>query len=335
MAQVQFMNDDAVRVNRIQLWAAFPSLRLLQAVRLGLSLQCLLPAVATVLLFHAALSTPSRESTASINPYLLKTLLPAPVVMIAAETREIFVGGFKVALLPDGRLPSAIHVLLSLMLLATGGVAITRAAGGEFCRSQRTGAIRSMRFAIRSWKAISIATAVLFLSQGLAFLVFRLSLKILSVLPDMLTGVLMFGLLIQAILTMLFFGVCGIGWLLAAGAIGIDGCDGLEALSRGISYVLSRFWRTLGSVAVILVLAGFSLFIVQILIDQAGTIVTQALAASGLSMSAGRSAFLQLQWVLMESCKTSVFFSGLGSLYVLLRHFEDNVALDEMNQRQA
>ena len=115
--------------------------------------------------------------------------------------------------------------------------------------------------------------------------------------------------------------VLGSGWLLSLAAIAIDRCDGAEALSRGISYVLSRWQRV-----IIYTLAGF------VLIEITNTLFWWlANAASPLKpvaeINPQAASFNQLAEVL----RLSVFLCEIAIAYVLLRNVDDGVSLREMD----
>ena len=120
------MNDDGVRVNRIEFRAAMPSLRLLDAVSLAFSVQCLIPAVLGLLTCLAAdkliFSAPGFEAGPR-GPFA--RTVPFPLWQMISDVHFIAVHGFTAGLTPFARLP------LYSLLMGLTGVAISRAAGRQ------------------------------------------------------------------------------------------------------------------------------------------------------------------------------------------------------------
>lgn len=115
--------------------------------------------------------------------------------------------------------------------------------------------------------------------------------------------------------------VLGSGWLLSLAAIAIDRCDGAEGLSRGISYVLSRWQRV-----VIYTITGFVLIaICNIVFWWLASVAIPLTAAAGAQSNA--SLFKNFAEIL----RLSVFFCEIAIAYVLLRNVEDGVSLREMD----
>ena len=138
---------------------------------------------------------------------------------------------------------------------------------------------------------------------------------------------------ITAAASMLYFVVClvlGIGWLLSLAAIAIDRCDGAEALSRGICYVLSRWQRVLVYAAVCCLMLLLSNLVMSWLAGNA-----QALASSVRDPDPcyGESLRIccQVTGILSGLFRLSLFFCEIAIVYVLLRNVEDGVSMQEIN----
>jgi hypothetical protein len=126
-------------------------------------------------------------------------------------------------------------------------------------------------------------------------------------------------------------GVCSAGWLLSLSAMGVDSCDGPESLSRGISYVLSRFRRSICCAVVICLMTWVLSAACSYLLNQAGTLVAQSVDPSADAIVPDSPGFVQFRFLVVESWKLSVVLSGVTLGYVLLRQKEDGVDLREMN----
>jgi len=322
------MNDDAVRVSRIEFRAAMPLLRLLDAARLAFSIQCLLPAALGLILFLVAnqfLFSPTRLVTNHSGP--LPNAVPLPFRQIGLDAHVIAVMGFSDGLWPVARL------LLNLLLMGFTGVAVSRAAGLKFCADRRSGAVRSLRHACQSARAIIISLFLGALLCLAALGVYLLLLKVTvlaagdSHAPQSLAG-------IPAWLGALFLiaagAVISVGWLLSLAATGVDSQAGAESLSRGISYVLSRFRRSCCYAAIILLITWFLTEAAAFLVTQAGGLVAQTLNRSTDVAVVDSPGFHRFRQFVVEAWKLSVFFSGVTLSYVLLRHAEDGVDLNEV-----
>ncbi len=320
------MNDDAVRVRQINWRTAVPSLRLFEIFPLALSVQCLLPAfIGTVAL--AAVTQGSAAWPGPLQELAGSIALPLPVVRIADDAKQLLIHGTRAGMAPLARL------LLSLLVLGVSGIAVSRAAGIRFCRDSRTGAIRSVWHSLKSWSSMLTSTAGL-LGLCLAALVFyRLLTTTMLVVcgPSGLCAWLSVTLWLTTMGILLAMGIISVGWLLSLACIGVDACDGPESLSRGISYVLSRFWMSGCYALILMIFLWLAGQIMSSVVSHAIELAQQAAATRSPSSDDSATLIGWFRALLVETVKLSIFFSGVTIAYVLLRHFEDNVDFSEAN----
>jgi hypothetical protein len=320
------MNDDAVRVRQINFRTAVPSLRLLEIIPLAITVQCLIPAfVGTVVL--ALVSQSSSVSQHVFQETASSRALPSAVSGMIGDSRQLLIHGVHSGVAPLARL------LISLLVMSASGIAVSRAAGSYFCRATRTGAMPSLLYSLRAWRSWLTVTGGL-ACFGVAALVFY---RILIATMRMVSGAdglcswLSVTLWVTTIAILFFLIPLSIGWLLSLASIGIDGCNGPEALSRGISYVISNFWR---SVCYAVFLMAITLSSGQIADFVCAYTIEMANEAATASISTRGNSWNLLDWIrtlLVETVKFSVFFSGIAVAYVLLRHYEDNVDAGDLN----
>ena len=317
------MNDDAVRVKQIDFCAAVPSLHLLRTIPLALSVQCFVPSLLINLLVAAV---PSVFSPNSLSPSagVMRDLLPGPLYALLQDADHLLSEGSA----SGGMTP--VRVLLIVLTMSFTGIAITRAAGVQFCSNRRTGALRAMRHAARQWKPAVVSVSLILLLGFIGLRLFRVGTQacvVFSGIPSV-AAVMQGALWIYAALLLLAMGITGPGWLLSTASIGVDSCDGAEALSRGINYMLSLFWRCLCFGAIILLLSWFSKWAIALLLRLATDVTVRSLSIQEDSPVASQF-FAAMSDLIQESVRLSAFFSGISIAYVLLRQFEDNVGLRE------
>jgi hypothetical protein len=316
------MNNDAVRVNQFDVWVIFPSLRLLDAVRYAFSLQCLVIAFIAVICLnllrmsiwfpwmngeHAAVTFTGELS------YCYSTL-----------SRTVFRDNLSSMLSIIGRLA------ILQVLIGFSGCAISRCAGFSLCKGRRTGAMSAIRLSVRQWKSIVIGLLIyLIMIFGLGVIA-RIAVMATNLLPTTSFSVDPAEVFpvdpreilqrLVAVSTIVVMIVLTAGWLLSLAAIGIDGCDGPESLSRGISYALSHFWRT----ACYAFAAAFGVWGVSA-------------AVLWLLRFCGRQ--VAPHWhsepdftthILAGVCEYSLLMSAVAVSYVLLRRFEDGISITEV-----
>jgi|GEM_PF-1046414 len=312
------MNNDAVRVNQFDVWVIFPSLRLLEAVRYAFSLQCLLIAFVAVIclnLIRAAFWIPWMN-----GEHVAVSFTGELDYCFSTLSRSVF----------RQTLPSMLSILGRLAILQAligfSGCAIARCAGFSLCKGHRAGALSSLRFSVRQWKSILIGILIyLALLFGVGVMA-RIAVASSSLLPQIDITIHPGEILrrIMAVTSILVVLVLTAGWLLSLPAIGIDGCDGPESLSRGISYVLSQFWRTVCyAVAMGPAVWGVSLLMAWLM------------QYSGWQLEPNRPLSESSEpdftaYILAGTCGYSMLMSAVAVSYVLLRRFEDGISISEV-----
>lgn len=316
------MNEDGIRVTKIDWMAAIPSLRLLEAISLAVSLRVMTPVALLIIVagffpfWGDRLHGSDRDSVSNV---LEVTSLKFPVALKQS------------LLVPFNR-----HTSLNAVDIATSGfgilffgfcgVAAIRTAGCRFSTGTGPGIIASARHSLQSWKSILISTFLCGILLGLIWVMFR----ILCWTGDR-THV---GLTATA--SMLYLIAClvlGIGWLLSLAAIAIDRCDGAEALSRGICYVLSRWQRLVVYVTVCCLILMLGNFAMSWLTGNAYPLALGKQASSGPVTTDVSHASLQkaLEFFRELFC-LSLVFCEIAIVYVLLRNVEDGVSIQEIDR---
>ena len=322
--EAELMNQDGVRVTQIDWRKVIPSLRLLDAISLAVSPRVFLPVC--VLLFgnlasdwlladrFAGLEQSDRlrpliSLSGTELPKTLDTINRALTALAAGNTSKSFSG--------------LVAMVWWMLLVGCFGVAAMRSAGRVFCTGAGSGVVASAQYAVRMWKAILLSTLLSWILLAMPCLVFRFLNWAGAKSHD---GITAFG----AMFYILCCVVLGIGWLLSLAAIAVDRCDGAEALSRGICYVLSRWLRV--------IIYALILSMILIACDLAVSWLTDSaylLASSASGGQADEKAFRATVWSALaffsEIIRLSVFLSGIVVAYVLLRNVEDGVSLREID----
>ncbi len=331
------MNSDPVRVSRIDFLKAIPALRLFEAIPLAFSLQTLVPSLLAAMAGAWIVQLfPFHESCQLfLDGGPLSEFRPFLLIAMERTVRHIAVHEFAAGV---SALP---RLLLLSVVLAFVAVSVARTAGLRFCSNRRSGAIHSFRHARRSWVAITTGLTLAFAICGFPIVVFRASLLVTEVAPDMMTSGWLTALpgWVGAVLMIVVLTVCGIGWLLSLAAIGLDSCDGPESLSRGICYVLSRFRMTVLQLLLVMMLTYLSAEAVSVICSRAAGLVEAGigLKEAGIGLKYDSNAFRRNDpfWVLTgvaaDTFGLSVFFSGITVCYVLVRQAEDGVSLTEID----
>ena len=320
------MNEDGVRVTRIDWLAAMPSLRLLEAIRLAISLRVFVPVLlmmflawgTTQLLGETFSKLPEAKPARSLLN-LSNCELPEYLEMINESLTVVATGSTLQTI------SGAVKLSLWMLMLGFCGVAAMRSAGCRVCKGTGTGLIASIRFSMKSWKAIQLSALLSWILLGLLCVAFRILCWADTVTHTGITAA-------SALMYIVGCVVLGIGWLLSLAAIAIDRCDGAEALSRGISYVLSRWLRVVVYAIVFCVILMVCDLAVRWLADHA-----YALASSryGNPDPLIRDEFRIAVWSTLdrfgELIRLSIFLCELAIAYVLLRNVEDGVSLREID----
>ncbi len=324
------MNSDPVRVSRIDFLKAIPPLRLFEAIPLAFSLQTLVPALLAAMAGTWIVKLfPFHEShQLFLDGRPLSEGRPFLLIAMERTVRHIAVREFAAGV---SALP---RLLLLSVVLTFVAVSVARGAGLRFCSDTHSGAIHSFRHVRRSWMAIATGLCLAFAICGFSVVVYRASLLVTAVAPDMFSSGWLTALpgWVGAVLLIVILIFCGIGWLLSLAAIGVDSCDGPESLSRGICYVLSRFRMTVLQLAVVMMLTYFGGKVVSVIGFRAAAVVEESIGVDTESNVLRRNdPFGVLTGLATETVALSLFFSGITVCYVLLRQAEDGVSLTEID----
>lgn len=313
------MNQDPIRVGQFDLWSIFPSLRILQSVGFALGPGRALPAgVAAILLAGLSGSMESADRLAVDS-------LGGPILRIMSWWKKSLTEGFQLNF-------AFVAWIVSLMILSVCGVLVSASASGAFGHRKRSGWISSGKHALRSWRAQTLSLGIYLILTLILTAGFRATTGIRAWMSSWISESAFWTVsgTVGTLFCLLGLWILQAGWLLSLVAIAVDDCDGAEALSRGISYVLSRFWRAIACVAAVLFLSAASGSLFQGLCLSAGEILVQTyksfdsqLALSAGSNSSAAAAILKDAWIISST------FCGMAVTYLLLRRFEDGVSLSE------
>lgn len=232
---------------------------------------------------------------------------------------------------------AVVRLLVTMTLAGFAGVTVARFVGMRFCKKLTSGLLTSIRHTGQRWRAVITSTWLTVALFLLAVMLCRFFVRMVN-LPATCDECLVVGSVtwLTTAGTLLTLFVCGIGWLISLAAIGVDQCDGSEALSRGISYVLSRFWLTIVYLTVIVLIAGAGQAILMGLLQGVQRVaaeitgpaengVADTVSASVTSISRAltfRNHFISV-WT------ASLLFASQTVIYILLREAEDNVSIRE------
>lgn len=311
------MNEDGVRVTRIDWLTAIPSLRLCEAVRYAVSPRALIPAALFVYLSLASASffRPSSELPSEIDSAdgvsgLSKSMFEMPrLLSLSSESMRVFGNG------PMPKLFES-YISLAAMMLVFGfcAIPVMRYVGCRICSSSSSGLLSGAKLSLQSWKAILTSSLLALILLTMVCVTFRTSRWIGSVTFES----------IESLAALFYVIACFVlsgGWFLSLAAIAIDRCDGAEALSRGISYMLSRWQRV-----IVYTLVGF------VLLEITNTVFWWLAHAASPFTNASTTTqptetFHQFAYVL----RLSLLLCEIAVAYVLLRNIEDGVSLREMD----
>lgn len=312
------MNEDGVRVTRIDWQTAIPSLRLLDAIRLAISLHVFVPALLLMFLTRAAsqfsyaqfgllTSEISRHSLLDVSDFKMPGFLDT----ISGSMSVIATGG------GSQLSASEVTVILGLWMLMFGfcGVVAIRSAGCRTCTGTESGLFASAKLSLHSWKSIVVSAVLTWILLGLLCTVFRVFCWAGAGTSVGITTVASLMYIVGCM-------VLGIGWLLSLAAIAIDRCDGAEALSRGICYVLSHWLR------VVVYCIVFCLLMMSCDVAFSWLAINAHRLASAADATSAGGTTLQLTG---EVVRLSLFFCEIAVAYVLLRNLEDGVSPREID----
>ena len=314
------MNKDAVRINQIDLPAVFPSIRLLESLRAACSIPCLMAAAIVYAGFQvdldASFNGESLDLTTTLAPFVSTT-----IAKWIFNIEAIFVFGSTRGL--------AVVATLALRMLCVGFgvVGIARCAALLVSRNERSGILRTGRFIAGCWKPVVVSTS-LTIAIGLMVLLFFRTVGHLSkwISPEAdvasLSNIVFW---LCSLGTLIGIYVVLTGWLLGLSAIAVDRVDGPEALSRGISYVLSRFRRTFCILIIITMISKLAGYITWWCMTLAGSVGLRSISQNSAPHVDSLAAFAAYRGWGVECIQLSTFCSGLAIAYLILRQMIDNL----------
>jgi hypothetical protein len=317
------MNEDGVRVTRIDWLTAIPSLRLCEAVRCAISPRALIPAALFVYLYFgsAAIFRPWFESSSPTPAAGGLSNLGTSTIETPRLLRSL---GSNMQLFGRGPMPKLIESYISLgaMMLVFGfsAIPVMRSVGCRICLSSSSGLLSGVKLSVQSWKEILLSTLLSLILLAVFIVTFRTSRWIGSVTFES----------IESLAALFFVIACFVlsgGWFLSLAAIAIDRCDGAEALSRGISYMLSRWQRVIVYTVAGLVLIEITNIVFWWLASAASPLIILAPVTNASPSASPTDTFHHYAHVL----RLSVFLCEIAIAYVLLRNVEDGVSLREID----
>ncbi len=343
------MNQDPVKVNRIEWFRLFPGLSLLHAARLGFRVRVLVPACLCLLVFAARqniartlvdnegfATTIDHQSAEATSFSWLSIIpgehpLPAPIEEIVSGATQILFEGFF------SNPWKILSVIWSGLVLLTFGIAVSRSAATEFCTHSRTGVFSALRFSFRHFRAGLVSTLLTagIVVAPLLLLVIAGWLAEFVTAGSWLVAICWPVLFLLGVLSVVVTIVCLAGWMLSLAAIGTDQCSGADALSKGINYVLSHKLLTAVYLLVVVVISRVATLLAQWLIETSMLVVCGRITAP-FDHNDGTSATILAGWMtaiqqVPQAVHLGVFLSGTTIMYVLLRQTEDGVHLREID----
>ena len=320
------MIKDAVRVSQIHLPTVFPSVLLLESLRAACSVSCLLAAAIVYAGFQIDLrgsfNNESLDLTAALSPFI-----PATLAKWIFSIEAIFVYGTTCGL------PMIATLVLHMLCLGFGAVGISRSTALLISRNERSGILRTGRFMAGCWKSVVVSTSLTFAIGLMGLLCFRTVGQLskwvspepsVASVSNIIFWLCSFGTLIGLYVVLT-------GWLLGLSAIAIDGVDGAEALSRGISYVLSRFRRTFCILIFITLISKLAGYITWWSMTLAGSVGVRSISANSAPHVDSLAGFTAYRGWGVECVQFSTFCCGLAIATLILRQIIDNVDLREIS----
>lgn len=308
------MNNDAVNVRQIDLRSAFPSLRIVDSLSLTLNPHTLLLSCVCVILLSV-----SQDTLGTVSSDANDVLTQLGDDLYAIAIRGFSAGGML-----------WLSIIARMLVLNFFSAAVARIASERFCRGSNSGIVSAIRRAFKSRRALTVSFGLTALLLMILLTMLRFGQAITSFfasdqganaatsLPALVAGVL-FVILSVVVL---------VAWGLSTTSITVDNCEGAEALSRGISCVLSRPIRTFLLLVVILVIATGMTMLSEFLLDAAFRLHNSRREA-GIS-PIRNEASIALSWWAGQTMKINMLMTGLPSVYLLIRHAEDGVSLKEI-----
>ena len=316
------MNEDGVRVTRIDWLTAVPSLRLCEAVRCAVSPRALIPAALFVSLYlgSASFFRPSSALPSETDPAGSSGGLGQSMFEMHRLLDSLLA---NMGVFGNGPLPKLFESFISLaatmLVFSFCAIPVMRFVGCRICSSS-SGLLAGAKLSVQSWKAILTSALLSLILLTILCVTFRASSWIGSVTFHSIDS-------LAALLYVIGCFVLSGGWFLSLAAIAIDRCDGADALSRGISYMLSRWQRVIVYTVVGFLLLEITTAVFWWLAYAASPLIIQTPLTNASPTAQPTETFRQFAHVL----RLSVFLCEIAIAYLLLRNVEDGVSLREMD----
>lgn len=307
------MNEDAVNIRRIDMISAFPVLRLLASVAIAVRPVLLVLSLITV----ASLTCLGNSDTPGTMGVPGEVFSQWIFNLEQLAVHGLGAGGFVLG-----------HTIVSSGLISIMGAAVAFVVAGRICQSSNPSKTsgRSLRHVLKSLAVVWSLSVALLISGFVLLRTGQWLTRITS--ADAGSGIVS---ALPAILAGLMFQVTSaillVAWLLSMTSIVVERCSGAEALSRCISYILSRPIRTLAFLAVIFVLGFVARLVCDLMID-VSTFLLNARANDGKSIIHAET-LSQIKRLLGQSVTLSLLMSGVSLTYLLLRHAEDGISISQ------
>lgn len=335
------MNQDPVSVSRVEWLRVFPVLNLYQAVRLAFRLRILIPSY--IVLFCCLLGpfeqaeVTSQAFGGSFRAEAIASptnMPPRPIVDLVTAVSGLTLGTYTSV--RQGWIVLGWNVLL----LGFFGLAIARSTATEFCQHTRTGVIAALQRAIQLAPGMLGAACLAIIISTLLLLPLCIGAIFRGDIDPSAIVLLAWPLLcLMSVIGVAAAIVTTTGWLLSISAVSTDQCSGADALSRGISYVLSQKLRTTWYFAVIVALAtlvksltelltGFALTALRSRMPAEVQFAEESIESASSVLVSGSHLLLQM---LPDAVHLGTFLSGITIAYILLRQAEDGVQLREID----
>lgn len=320
------MNEDGVRVTQIDWFRTIPSLRFFDVISLAISPRVLLTVCALLAAStasHALLekSRSTQELSETVLPLLRVSYTEVPNIFVSVNqsVTNMAIGNYSQVA------TGFMQLAWWMMLLGLFGVTVMRSSGSVFCTGAGCGIWNSVRNTARMWRSVGLSTFLFWILLWVVSVLFWFGTWLgANTHVAVATG--------AAMLHVLGWIVLWTAWLLSLAAIAIDRCDGAEALSRGLCYVLSRWLRVIAYVLVSAVLMEVSSLAVSWFTKNAFVLTMSALRPINPG-SQVNSPILESFKFVSEAWRMSFIFCAISVAYVLLRTVEDGVSMKEMNGR--
>ena len=340
-------NADPVKVYKIEWLKLFPVLHLVKAARLGIRIRVVVPSLLMMLClalgptFEQADTGGLRSSRLSNGQPSLRLVETLPLaVFLPQSVFNIVENASSIVLGSGGNFRNLCLALAwNMLLVGVLGLAVARATATDFCASIRTGALHSLKYSLNHLLPLAAASALVVVVAGLFLGPLSLASWAAESVPwvkqlVMLAWLPLAGLSALGVLASI---VCFCGWLFAIAAIGVDGCDGADALSRGINYTLSHKLTTFCYLVVAAIVSVLCRWFVSRILTAALLRLSASFPWIGGSQSptdepnAGYAFAMQLLDQLPAAVHWGAFMCGVTIVYVLLRQREDAVNLDQFD----